>query len=76
MLVGPSRKRLTAAAVWGNSASPKDGDRDWATAGACAAAVGLGADIVRAHSPRVGVDEGGAVITPHSALLYIANHYG
>jgi dihydropteroate synthase len=52
LLVGPSRKSFLRAAV-GDRPAP---ERDWATAGAVAAAVLFGAHVVRVHAVRQMVD--------------------
>jgi dihydropteroate synthase len=52
LLVGPSRKSFLRAAI-GDRPAP---ERDWATAGAVAAAVLLGAHIVRVHAVPQMVD--------------------
>lgn len=49
VLVGPSRKRFVGGAAGRKEAK----DRDWATAGAAAVGVMGGADIIRAHNPRI-----------------------
>ena len=58
LLLGPSRKRFTGSAAWQSrvtSAPVPFDQRDWATAGVCAAAVAGGAvDLVRVHEARVG----------------------
>ena len=52
LLLGPSRKRFL-----GELSSQKEAaERDFATAGALAACVGAGADIVRVHNVRGGRD--------------------
>lgn len=58
LVLGASRKRFTGAATWRarqERAPPPFAERDWATAGLCAAAVASGAvDIVRVHNAMVG----------------------
>jgi 2-amino-4-hydroxy-6-hydroxymethyldihydropteridine diphosphokinase len=58
LVLGASRKRFTGAATWHarqEQTPPPFAERDWATAGVCAAAVASGAvDIVRVHNDRIG----------------------
>lgn len=60
MMVGPSRKRFISSIITGGRASTvgastvgaSNEDRDWGTAGACAAAILGGAEIVRVHNVK------------------------